>query len=215
MLKRKQFIVVGAGGFGQEIVWAAKNLNSRYPQYDILGYCDDDLKKAGGAIYGYPVLGTPEGIDGTLEERPSFVCAIGKNAARSRVVDRLLRMGWLPVTIIDPSVIVAEGVVVGLGSYVGAGTILSPYAVIGDHVMINHACSVGHNSEIGNFSQLSPGSRISGGVKIGTHANIGSNAVVAPGKKIGSFSTLGACSFAMTDISDNCTAVGVPARVIL
>jgi sugar O-acyltransferase (sialic acid O-acetyltransferase NeuD family) len=213
--ERKKLMVVGAGGFGQEIIWAARNINNVAPTYEIMGYCDDTASKQGQELYGHTILGTPEEVDKTLSEKPCFVCGIGDNSARARVVERLLKLGWSPVTIMDPSVIVAEYATVGVGTYVGAGSIISPYARVGNHVIINHGCSIGHDSVLGDFVQISPGGRVSGGCVIGAGATLGSNAVVAPLKKVGEDAVLGAASFAVTDIPEKVTAMGNPARVLM
>lgn len=215
MTQRRKLIVVGAGGFGQEVIWAARNFNSVHPTYDICGYCDDDPAKKGETIYGYQVLGRPEDVNATLPSKPCFVCAIGSNRKRCQMVQRLLSLGWIPVTIIDPSVIVAEGVVVAVGTYIGAGSILSPSARIGSHVIINHNCSIGHHSVLGDFAQVSPGGRVSGFSVLKEGATLGSNAAVAPGKSVGRYATLGACSFAVTNVPDGATAIGIPARVTM
>lgn len=215
MNKEIRLIIIGAGGVGQEIIWAVRNINASCSHYEILGYCDDDPAKKGTVIYSTSVLGTPEDIDRTLDEKPSFLCAIGDNVKRVKAVKRILSLGWRPATIIDPSVIIAEGVAAGEGTYIAAGCILSPYAQIGNYVLINHHCSIGHNSVLEDFVQVSPGGRISGGCRVKEGATLGSNAVVAPGKVLGRFATLGASSFAMTDITDNVTAIGNPAQVVL
>ena len=79
MTNLQKLIVIGAGGFGPEIVWAAENMNGRFPTFDILGFCDDDAEKKGRNLYGYRVLGTPEEVDRNWEVKPGFVCAIGNN----------------------------------------------------------------------------------------------------------------------------------------
>jgi len=215
MPQMRRLIVIGAGGFGQEIVWAARNSNSKNPSYEIIGYCDDDRDKIGKNIYGCKVLGMIEDINRNFSESPGFVCAIGNNRQRATVVHRALALGWIPVTVIDPSVIVADGVVIGDGTYVGAGSILSPYSHIGNHVIINHHCSIGHDSTLEDYVQVSPGGRVSGSSTLKEGALLSSNAVLGPGKKIGRYSVLGACSFAMTDIPDQVTSIGIPARVAM
>ena len=215
MEKTRRLIILGAGGFGQEIIWAVRNMNAVRPQYEVVGYCDDDPAKKGLEIYRTSVLGSPEEVDKAFDEKPNFLCAVGNNLKRAHVVERVLALGWVPAIVIDPSVIVAEGVTVGEGTYVGAGSILSPYAQIGRHVIINHHCSIGHNSVLEDFVQVSPGGRVSGSCRIKAGASLGSNAVVAPGKVIGHRAILGACSLAMTDIADDVTAVGTPARVVM
>jgi len=215
MNKDKRLVIIGAGGFGQEIIWAARNMNASRPQYEIVGYCDDDTTKKGNLIYSAKVLGTPEEVDRIMAEKPCFICAIGDNVKRAKAVKRVLSLGWLPAIVIDPSVIIAEGVSVGEGTYVGAGCILSPYAQIGNYVIINHHCSIGHNSVLDDFVQVSPGGRVSGSCRVKEGASLGSNAVIAPSITVGRFATLGASSFAMTDITDDVTAIGTPARVVL
>lgn len=213
MTEQRRLAIVGAGGFGPEVAWAARMLNRVHPTYELAGFCDDDPAKRGLHFDGLEVLGRPEQAVAALGDRPWFLCAVGDNALRASMVERLLALGWTPATVIDPTVYVAEGVVVGDGSYVGAGSILSPHAQIGAHVIINHHCSIGHDSLIASFAQVSPGGRVSGHSVLDEGALLGSNAVVAPGRRIGRFATLGACSFAMTDIPDGATAVGIPARV--
>ena len=214
-MKKMKIIIVGAGGFGQEVIWAIINSNANHPRFDILGYCDDTPKKQGLNIYGYPVLGTPEAVDQSLPEKPYFLCAIGSNKDRAQVVARVLSLGWKPATVIDPSVIAAAYVEVGEGTYIGAGTILSPYACIGNHVIINTGCTIGHDSVLEDFVQVSPGGRVSGSAYLEEGVFIASNAVVAPKIRIGRYATLGACSFAATNIPKDVTAIGNPARVVI
>ena len=112
------------GGIRSGSHLGARNIGN----YDILGYCDDNPELKGHVTYGARVLGTPEKVNIDLADKPFFVCAIGKNAVRKQVVERVLAWGWQPVSLVDPSVIVAANVTVGPGTYVGAGTILSPNA---------------------------------------------------------------------------------------
>ena len=53
-----------------------------------------------------------------------------------------------------------------------------------------------------------------GSVLIGENTWIGDNVVVLPGVKIGKNVIIGANAVVTKDISDNVTAVGVPARTI-
>jgi sugar O-acyltransferase (sialic acid O-acetyltransferase NeuD family) len=215
MTNLQKLIVVGAGGFGPEIIWAAENMNGRFPRFDILGYCDDSAEKKGRNLYGYRVLGTPEEADRHWEVKPGFVCAIGNNLQRSKVVERVLKLGWQPVTIVDPSVVVAKTVRIGRGTYVGAGSVLSPQAQLGDHVIINHCCSIGHDSKLESFVQISPGGRVSGGCVLMNGAMLGSNAVLAPYVKVGANATVGAGSFALMEVPAGATVIGNPARVVV
>lgn len=77
------------------------------------------------------------------------------------------------------------------------GIVLNENAVIGDNVRIRHGVTLGSGGAvIGNNVDIGAGAKIIGSVRIGNGVKIGANAVV------------------VGDIPDNCTAVGVPARVI-
>ena len=210
----KQFVIIGAGGLGQEILWAAANRHAVLPQFDFLGFCDDAPLRQSGNYRGLPLLGSPEEAARALTGEVFFVCGIGNNFARQDLVERADRLGWKAESVIDPSVLIAPGVRVGAGTYVGAFSILAPGAALGGHVIVNHGCSIGHDSILGEFSQVCPGGRVSGHVELGRGAFLGSNAVVAPGVALGAWARLGAASFAVRDIPSGATAVGNPARIV-
>jgi acetyltransferase EpsM len=100
------------------------------------------------------------------------------------------------------------------GVVVGAGVTMTSLIELGRHVHVNNACSLAHDVVIGDFATLSPGARISGNVTIGEGAYVGTGATVIEKVKIGAWSTVGAGSAVVSDIPDNTTAVGCPARVI-
>jgi len=210
----EKLVIVGAGGLGAEVAAAVKNMNADQPTYELLGFCDDDSQKKGTTVDGIPVLGSPEEVERTLGNRLGYLCAIGSNRARMALVGRLSALGWEGSRVIDPSVVRAASARIGPGSYVAPGTVLSPFVEIGSHVIVNFNCSITHNVVLESHSQVAPGGRISGFGILRTGAFVASNGVVAPGVTVGRWATLGACSFAMKDVKDGVTAVGVPARVV-
>lgn len=212
-MPKRPLIIVGSGGFSKDVAWAVQNYNALHAEYELLGFCDDDPAKKGQMIMGYPVLGTPEDVAASRAEKPCFICSIGNNSARARVVERVLSLGWTPVTIIDPSVMIGAEVEIGWGTYIGARAIISPKARIGNHVIINNHTTIGHDCVVEDYAQVSPGGRVSGFSVLKEGALLGANAIIAQGKTLGCYGTLGACSFGLTDIPDGATATGIPARV--
>jgi sugar O-acyltransferase (sialic acid O-acetyltransferase NeuD family) len=210
----KSLVIIGAGGVGQEVFWAAVRMNTAQPQFTLCGFCDDAPGKQTGNYRGVPLLGSIELAAKALDGEVYYVCGVGDNRRREELAMRAERCGWLPVAIIDPSVLVAPDVEIGAGSYIAAMTVLSPCARIGRHVLINTGCSIGHNAVLGDFVQVCPGARVSGGATVGRFAFIGSNAVVAPFGVLEAGAILGAGSFALRPIPADATAVGNPARVV-
>ena len=82
----------------------------------------------------------------------------------------------------------------------GFGTVIHPRAVLGKKVVIQHSVTIGE---------------IDGGVPvIGDGVFIGARAVIIGPIKIGNDVKIGAGAVVTKDIPDNCTAVGVPAKII-
>ena len=84
----------------------------------------------------------------------------------------------------------------------GFGTVINPHARIGEGTIVQHGVSIGeidgsHASHV-----------------IGKNCFIGAHALVLGDISIGDNVKIGAGSVVIKDVPANCTAVGVPARVI-
>lgn len=94
---------------------------------------------------------------------------------------------------------IGKNVILGYG---GLGVVIHARSVIGDNVNIGTGVTIGGTNNhfgvplIGANTIISSGAKIIGPITIGKNCIIGANAVV------------------LTDIPDNCVAVGVPAKVI-
>jgi serine O-acetyltransferase len=77
----------------------------------------------------------------------------------------------------------------------GLAIVVHPNCVIGDNVMIHTHVTLSA-SRVGNNVQIFVGARIVNMVTLGNYVKVGANAVV------------------LCDVPDNCTAVGVPARIV-
>ena len=207
----KTLIIIGASGFGSEAAWVAQRMRD----FQVRGFCDDDPTKWGQSFQGLPVLGSVETAAAQkTEESVWFHCGVGDNRTRQALVERAGRVGWQAATLIDPSALLSPDSVIGPGCYVGAGSIVSVNAVLEAHVLINQQCTIGHDSHLANYVQVCPGGRISGGVWLEEGAFVASNAVIAPGRRVGAWATVGAASFASRDVRAGVTVIGVPARPI-
>ena len=80
--------------------------------------------------------------------------------------------------------------------------------------MINTGSIIEHDCIIGDNTFISPGVILGGNVTIKKNSFIGMGSKIIEGKIIGNNVTIGAGAVVIDDIPDNCTAVGVPAKVI-
>jgi len=196
----KRVIVIGASGFGGEVAWLLGRMAAADGGLELVGFCDDAPDKQAGRWRGLPLLGSIESA--ACDGEHWFHVAVGGNAARERLTARARARGWRPLTVSDPSAVVAADARVGEGCLIGAGAVISRGVVLGAGVIVNHQATVGHDADVADFAQLCPGARVSGGCRIGARALLGSNAVVIPCVSVGADATVGAGAAALRNVPD-------------
>jgi sugar O-acyltransferase (sialic acid O-acetyltransferase NeuD family) len=210
----QSIVILGAGGFGREVLDIIIAQNKVSKRWEILGFVDENTELKGKVLNGYPVLGSFDWFSKIDLKEIRVVCAIGDNISKKKVVEKAKGVGLRFANVVHPSVIMTEFVTLGEGVIICAGCILTNQITIGNHVIINLDVTIGHDSIIEDFCTLSPGVHISGRNKIGEGANVGTGAVTIQGITIGRWSIIGAGAVVAQDIPDKVVAVGVPAKPI-
>lgn len=185
----RDLFICCAGGLGREAAWTVERINraAQQPLWNIIGFADDDPKKAKGNFEGYPMLGTCEQASKDHPGASVFV-AIGDNKLRAEIYRRL--RGHDFPALIDPSAQVAPTVEFKHGTYVAAQAVVSVGTEIGKFVIVNARAGVGHDCTLGDFVQISPGVSISGNCKIGDYVLMGTNSCTAPHMTVGDNATV-------------------------
>lgn len=213
-INMKDIAVFGAGGFGREVLTIIKAINSIEPKYNILGFFDDG-EPVGKIVNGYPVLG---GI-GDLQKWDDEICvvvAIGGPAVKKKIVETISNVNVEFPTLIHPHAIIGdcELVDIGKGCIICAGSIITVNVRIGDFVILNLGCTVGHDTCIGDYASFMPSVNISGEVNIENGVYVGTGAKIINRLAIGNNTVVGAGAVVIKTLPENCTAVGVPAKVV-
>ncbi len=203
-----KIVIIGAGGHGKvvaDIVQCEK-------KHQLLGFIDEDEKIEGKIIGGIKVLGNLNSLE---KIKPNAaVVAIGENAAREKIYDKLKSKNISLVTVIHPNTTIAKDTKIGSGVMVAAGAIIGPGTTIGNNVIINHSATIDHDNIIEDHVAISPGCHTSGNVTIKKCAFLGTGAIVIPKITIGENAIIGAGAVVICNIHSDVTAVGNPARVI-
>lgn len=207
----KKIVIIGVGGFGREVAWLIERINKVEPTWDLIGFIDDNDELKGEIIYSYPVLGNSNWLIDNKNDLYA-VCAIGSAKVRRKVIDKL--QGIKFATIVDPSVIMSDNIDFGEGCIICAGTILTVDISLGNHVIINLDCTIGHDTVIKDFVTLYPSVNVSGNSYLDDCVEMGTGSQIIQGIKIGSSTIVGAGSVVVKELPCDCTAVGVPAKVI-
>lgn len=206
----KDIVIIGAGGFGREVLWLIQDINKITPKWNILGFVDD-LHPTNEQINGYPVIGN---IEWLKTQNINVICAIGDPITKKKVLNKVANSENKYPVLIHPSVICSILNTVGEGSIICAGSILTVNITVGKHVIINLDCTVGHDAIIGDYSTILPSVNISGHATIENCVSIGTGSKIIQGVNIGKNTIIGAGAVVTKDIPENVVAVGIPAKSI-
>ena len=209
----KPLIIVGARGFGSEIYQLVCDINNVKPEWEILGFLDDDVDLQGEYIFELQVLG---GIE-YLERLPnvSVVLAISDSKAKGKIIERILNISksiHFP-NILHPTISTNKKYInFGIGNVVCQYCLFTTNVEIGDFNTFNTRVTLGHDIKVGNFNSFNPNVQISGNVLIGSFNFFAVNSVILQGISIGDFNFIGACSLVIKKIKDNTKVFGIPAQ---
>jgi sugar O-acyltransferase (sialic acid O-acetyltransferase NeuD family) len=210
-------VIVGAGGFGREVLDVVEAMNDAGAEIDFVGYVDDaetsvPLLDRRGAPYLGPVGGLT--VAGRVDERAGFVIGIGAGEVRRRLDAILTSAGRRPLVLIHPMATVGGDCRIGEGCVLAAGARVTTNITLGRHTQLHVNATIGHDSVLDDFVSVYPGATVSGSVHLADAVTIGTGANVLPGVSIGAGAFVGAGAVVIADVEPGVTVVGVPAKPI-
>lgn len=207
---RKDIVIVGAGGFGREVLQYVLETYGSDPSYRIKGFLDDRPPDLAAFGLPYPVLG------GTNDYRPQahdrLIIALGEPKLRAMMADRFGALGAQFLTIVHPQAYVSGTATVGSGCIVAPFATIGAHASLGEHSVLTFYASIGHDAKVGRCCALSPHSVTNGGSRIGDLAFLGAHAVVNPMQRVGDGSKVAAGAVVYRPVPPGTLAAGNPAK---
>ncbi|MGE5422987.1 MAG: sugar O-acyltransferase [Ignavibacteriales bacterium] len=207
----KKIIIVGAGGYGRELLQWIKDINEVSPRWEIVGFIDDNLQALDGVECDYAIIGTI--INWQPKEDEEFALAIGNPKTKEQIVTMMKNKGAVFADIIHPTATITQF------SKYGEGIVMFPYAKlsvnskVGDYVAILSS-GVGHDVEIGDYSTISGMCSILPYVKIGKRVFLAANVAITYDIKIADDAYLGIGSIVVKDVAEGQTTFCNPARIL-
>jgi sugar O-acyltransferase (sialic acid O-acetyltransferase NeuD family) len=207
-----QLVIIGAGGFGREMVaWAEQSIQAGR-EWTFKGLLDDNLDALQGKPSPGRLLGTINDYQPAAED--VFICALGAPAIKKKCSELIAARGGTFTRLYHRTAILGHEV------NCAEGVVLCPYAVVsannrlGRGVVINLHSSVDHDASVGDWSQINCHCDLTADVKVGAEVFIGSSVSVIPGVSIGDGAYIGAGSVVLRDVAPGAKVAGCPARRI-
>jgi sugar O-acyltransferase (sialic acid O-acetyltransferase NeuD family) len=209
----RPLLLVGSGGFGRETAEAVLAVNDVAPQWDLLGFLDDDPARTGSRPVGVPVVGP---IDAVHEHPDALVVLCtgrpDNYVSRLRIAQRLGLEPERYATVVHPSVAASRSSTVGPGSVLLAHTVLTADVTVGAHVAVMPQTVLTHDTVVGDWATIASGVRLGGAVRIEPGAYVGSSVTIRQGLTVGAWAMVGMAAVVTRDVPAGRLWFGAPAR---
>lgn len=208
----KNLYILGAGGFGREIVLLLQDIqNVLGQQWNVIGFLDDTENPLNGKACELRVVGTIQ--DFLPQKNDTVAIAVADPIGKQKIVSLLKPRGAKFEKIIHPNVGLGQHNTFGEGVVICGGCGLTVNVSVGNFCTLQH-CTLGHDVTVGDFSTISSFVNVMGGAKIGRNCFIGGNAAIAPHAVIGDGAFVGVGSVVLKRVKAGEKVFGNPAREI-
>jgi sugar O-acyltransferase (sialic acid O-acetyltransferase NeuD family) len=203
-------VIVGAGGFGREVLSWALDCEEAGRLPHVGGFLDDEQDAMEG--FDIPRLGSISDYAPTPRDR--FIVALGKPSSKRRLVEMLKDKGGQFVTLIHPTAVVTRSASLGEGVIMTPFTMANPGAIAGRFVTIISFSGLGHDARAGEFTTISSHVDVTGYAELGRDVFVASGARILPRVKVGDGATIGAGAVVMRRVKPGATVYAEPAKLL-
>ena len=162
----------------------------------------------------WPVVGNTESFHQSCLNYDGVIVAIGNSQIRFDESSRIRSADAPLCTIIHPAATLSSFAEVGVGVVILAGAIINVDAFIGFASIVNVGATVDHDCVLAESVHVAPGANLSGNITVGPCTWIGVGSTIRQGLTIGHHVMVGAGAVVVSDVPDNTTVVGNPAKVL-
>lgn len=209
----KDIVIYGAGGFGREIACLIRLINEKSPEWNLIGFLDDNETLWGSKNEYGSVLGGAGWLN-AYQSPIAVAISVGSPVAVESIANKITNPLVEYPNLYAPSVtfLDKESLKIGKGNIFCTNCFVSCNITVGDFNLFNGYIPLGHDVCIGNCNVIMPSTNISGGVVIGDGNFFGVQSVVLQGVKIGNNTRIGANSVVMRKTKDGFLYIGNPAK---
>lgn len=207
-----RLMIVGAGGFGREMLAWARQAVQCGVEWEVGDFIDDNLRALDGKNTPAQVVGRISDYQPKMDE--VFICALGVPAVKRKMMEMLLVRGAVFTRLIHRTAVIGDNV------DMAAGVIMCPYSIasannrLGTGVALNLHATVDHDATVDDWSQINCHCDLTASVRVGKEVFLGSRVSLIPNVQVGDCAYIGAGSVVLRDVAPGAKVVGSPARRI-
>ena len=202
--------IVGASGFGREVLQYCLDARAAGWPHRVVGFIDDRPDALEGFDVAVSILGGLKDM-GRVNVR-AFIIALGRPDLRRKVADAVDDIDGMLVSLIHPTAYVAPTAQIGSGVILCPFTLIAANSIVGSNVSVNVYSSIGHDACIGQHCVISPYSAVTGAVSLGDESFLGTHCTISPGIVVGRCSKISAGSTVTRDADAGSLLAGNPAK---
>lgn len=210
ILKMKELIIIGAGGFGREVYNLAIESNGYNETFVIKGFLDDNI----GALDGY--VGYPNILNSINSYQPQandvFICALGPVKAKLKCSQLLLSRGGCFISLVHKDAYISKNTSYGIGCIICKNTHISCDVKIGDFVSLQPFVDLGHDTTVGDWCHINTYAFCGGYARVGNRVTLHTSSIVLPHAVVEDDATVAVGSVVLRRVKQGKTVFGNPAK---
>lgn len=183
----------------------------------VYGFLTEDVEEIHQELNDILILGELGGKDAEnilKEENTRILLAVKDPDKRQEMVEELSSKRADIISLVHPSAVVSPYAQIGNGSLVYAQATVHANSMVGAYSLVMSGVVISPDVVIGENVTIESNAVIGANVVIEDECVIGSGAVIQAGLTIGRESLVGAGAVVLTDVPENATVFGNPAKVV-
>lgn len=209
---KKKLYIIGAGGFGREVLSIARDLEPHQSAWKIEGFLNSECYMDaldGINTDGYRICESIE--EHIISNDNVYVFAIADVHAKEKMCTDFLNKGAQFINLIHPTARIGYTAKVGIGLIMAPFSWISENTEIGDFVTVNVHSTIGHDAKVEDYCTLSAHCDVTGHTILHKKVFLGSKASVCPHIEIGEEAYIGAGSIVIQNVKTGIKVFGNPA----
>ena len=212
MAALKNLYLVGAGGFGRELLNQIQTIHELYgARWNIQGFLDDTEDPLHGKACDYGVVGTIRGYTPAPDD--VLLMCITDPQAKREIVPFLKSKGAVFDSFTSPLVSWGRHNQIGEGAIISAHFGMSVNVRVGDFATLL-SCELAHDVTVGDYCTILGHATLLGNVSVGDGVFIGDSAKIASNVQVGDNAYVCMGSVVLKNVPAGVKVLGNPAREI-